>query len=100
MTATMRRRPSWSDGNWRDESSCRTEPIDLFFPSGFGLDARVRASRAKAICRSCPVRAECLEFALATYQDHGIWGGFDDEERRVLRRRRRAMARAASAAPA
>lgn len=92
---TIRRRPSWSEGDWRDESACRTEPLELFFPTGFSVAARTRARAAKSICRSCPVRAECLEFALATYQDHGIWGGRDEEERRVLRRQRRAAARMA-----
>jgi WhiB family redox-sensing transcriptional regulator len=35
------------------------------------------------------VRADCLEWSLATFQDAGVWGGLDEEERRVIRRARR-----------
>jgi WhiB family redox-sensing transcriptional regulator len=48
------------------------------------------------VCDSCPVRAQCLQFALETNQEAGIWGGTSEEERRRLRRvwlaRRRAAA--------
>lgn len=40
---------------------------------------------AKAVCRGCRVREDCLDFALATHQDDGIWGGRSEEERRELR---------------
>ena len=40
------------------------------------------------MCGECEVRAECLEFALDTNQDSGIWGGLSEEERRVIRRQR------------
>ena len=38
---------------------------------------------AKALCAACPVRAECLEFALETGQVHGIWGGLTAQERLI-----------------
>jgi WhiB family redox-sensing transcriptional regulator len=41
------------------------------------------------------VSRQCLDFALETNQDSGIWGGLTEEERRVIRRRRVAAARAA-----
>jgi WhiB family redox-sensing transcriptional regulator len=40
---------------------------------------------AKAVCAMCPVRPECLTWALATGQDAGVWGGTSEEERRVMR---------------
>lgn len=46
----------------------------------------------KAICRACPVRAECLDWALATREPFGIWGGLNEEERRRIRVRGRAVA--------
>ena len=42
--------------------------------------------KAKAVCAGCPVRKDCLEFALDTSQEYGIWGGYDEDERRPLRR--------------
>jgi WhiB family redox-sensing transcriptional regulator len=41
---------------------------------------------AKAVCRACEVQAMCLEFALATNQEAGVWGGTSEEERRKLRK--------------
>lgn len=52
-------------------------PHDLFF-SG------TRASSAKRVCEGCPVRWDCLMFALDTGQAHGVWGGLTTEERKVL----------------
>jgi WhiB family transcriptional regulator, redox-sensing transcriptional regulator len=44
--------------------------------------SRERAEQAKAVCAVCPVRRECLQFALATRQAHGVWGGMSEHERR------------------
>jgi WhiB family redox-sensing transcriptional regulator len=51
---------------------------------------------AKAVCQSCPSLEPCLEFALATNQDSGIWGGTSEEERRKLRKQWLARQRRAS----
>ena len=78
------------DGTWwRESAACRRHDPELFFPIGNTGPARAEIHRAKAICAACPVRAECLAFALETHQDYGIWGGCDEDERRVLRRQRR-----------
>ncbi|MFC9355225.1 WhiB family transcriptional regulator [Rhodococcus sp. NPDC057014] len=42
---------------------------------------------AKQLCRGCPVRARCLNYALDAYEPHGIWGGYTEDERRKLWRR-------------
>jgi len=52
--------------------------------------ARIQAARAIALCTACPVRAECLEFAMRNWTDgsgEGVWGGFVAAERRAIRRR-------------
>jgi WhiB family redox-sensing transcriptional regulator len=67
----------------------------MFFPAS---DAD--AGDAKAVCANCPVREQCLEWALATRQEEGVWGGLTDNERRRLRRRRRDAARRAAASAA
>lgn len=51
--------------------------------------AAERTERAKAICRTCTVRDECLRFALDTSQEYGIWGGTDEKDRQRIRRRQR-----------
>ena len=76
--------------NWREQAACRHEDPDLFFPIGTSGPALMQAEQAKAICRRCPVREPCLEFALDTGQTLGVWGGTGETERRALQRRRKA----------
>jgi WhiB family transcriptional regulator, redox-sensing transcriptional regulator len=74
--------------DWRSAAACRSADPELFFPvSGFG-QALKQVAEAKAICARCPVRRQCLAFALRTRQPHGIWGGMTEEERAVIRRPR------------
>ena len=74
--------------NWRDEAACLHEDPELFFPIGTTGRALEQIEEAKAVCKHCPVIKKCLEWALDTNQDAGVWGGLSDEERRLLRRRR------------
>jgi len=75
---------------WRTYALCRGLGAELFFPVGAASSrALEQAEGAKAVCRACPVREPCLEFALATNQEFGVWGGLTEEERRPLRRPRR-----------
>ncbi|MEE1752094.1 WhiB family transcriptional regulator [Streptomyces sp. SP18CS02] len=78
--------------NWREAAACRTEDPDLFFPIGTGGPALLQAEEAKAVCRRCPVREQCLQWALENNQDIGVWGGLGENERRALRRRTRKRA--------
>jgi WhiB family redox-sensing transcriptional regulator len=52
---------------------------DEWFPAATATaPARAEARSALALCAACPVRAECLEFALRHWRSvgrHGIWGG-------------------------
>lgn len=80
---------------WRLDAACRHVDPDLFFPTGTARSAADHIEAAKAVCQSCAVRVPCLEYALSSHQDAGIWGGTSEEERRKLRkawlaRRRRA----------
>jgi WhiB family transcriptional regulator, redox-sensing transcriptional regulator len=71
---------------WRDRAACRRRGVDpeVFFPEKGGS-----ARPAKRICRQCPVRADCLAYAIATRQQFGIWGGLSQRERQRLRERPR-----------
>ncbi|MDJ0769865.1 MAG: WhiB family transcriptional regulator [Ilumatobacter sp.] len=85
---------------WRDHALCRDTDPDLFFPVGTTGHALTSIDHAKQVCAECSVAQECLDFALDTNQDSGIWGGLSEEERRVIRRKRAAALRAARAAAA
>ena len=71
---------------WRRNAACRDTDPDLFFPIGTTGPAIEQIESAKAVCRSCDAQTLCLEYALATNQDSGIWGGTSEDERRKLRK--------------
>ena len=62
---------------WMEDAACLGVDPDLWFPSRGST-----GTRAKAICAGCPVRVECLDYALENNEQHGIWGGLDLPERR------------------
>jgi WhiB family redox-sensing transcriptional regulator len=73
-----------TDGRrWQEQANCLGVDPDLFFPER-GASTR----EAKAVCRGCEVRGECLEYALAHGEKFGIWGGLSERERRRVRRQR------------
>ena len=88
MTALMRRPVvrAASDA-WKDAGVCQTVDPDTFFPEGRGAQLEARTAEAKAVCMVCPVRPECLAWALETRQDFGVWGGLSEDERRSLIRK-------------
>jgi WhiB family redox-sensing transcriptional regulator len=85
-----------SDLEWRAHAACADVDSRLFFPVGVTGPAVGQIAAAKAVCARCPVRAACLEFAVVTNQEYGVWGGTSEEERRALRRAWRAGAQQAS----
>lgn len=79
MTGLLPRTPIQTP--WADQAACRGMDPGLMFPAR-GEDARA----AKAVCATCPVRAECLDYALSNGEYYGIWGGKSEKERKSLRR--------------
>lgn len=79
--------------DWRQHAECRSEDPDLFFPIGTSGPALLQTEQAKAVCRRCPVREPCLEWAMETDQTLGVWGGTGETERRALKRRIKAARR-------
>ena len=73
---------------WVHRALCKDEDPELFFPVGNTGPAASQIDAAKAVCTRCPVRVPCLEWAMQTAQDSGVWGGLTEEERRALRRAR------------
>ncbi|MBM7172286.1 WhiB family transcriptional regulator [Streptomyces sp. G44] len=86
--------------DWSQRAACVDEDPDLFFPVGTtGLALRDLAA-AKRVCARCPVRGECLAWALETGQAAGVWGGTDEVERAALRGETRRAGRRRAAAGA
>ncbi len=74
---------------WVHRAKCRDVDPELFFPVGTTGPAAAQIEAAKVVCGQCSVRDQCLEWALVTGQDAGVWGGTSEEERRSIRRARR-----------
>lgn len=70
------------DVSWKLRGLCAQTDPEAFFPEKGGS-----TSEAKKICGRCEVKAECLNFALATDERFGIWGGLSERERRKLKRK-------------
>lgn len=86
MIATVARRhpllalaadaPSW------DGAACVGEDPEKWFHDDFsGTAANADTEEAKRICRGCPIREQCLTWALAHDIRFGVWGGLDTDER-------------------
>ena len=72
--------------NWRARAKCLGSDPGFFFPLGGTGEPLAQAETAKRVCQTCAVRGPCLQFALETNQDTGVWGGTTEDERRALRR--------------
>ena len=66
----------------RIDPACRNNP-DLFFPEDWdvGSERRNVISLAKSYCEVCPIRSQCLEYAITAKEEFGIWGGLTPQER-------------------
>lgn len=69
------------------KGDCKGHPTDWWFPEhGPYAEARETISRAREICMNCPVREECLDFALSFPNLQGIWGGLSPRQRQRERK--------------
>ena len=96
MALTWNRLIDWDADDWRSRAACRSTEPDLFFPIGTTGQALDQIDAAKSVCQICEAQAECLEFALATNQESGVWGATSEDERRKLRKAWLAARRRAS----
>lgn len=75
--------------DWQRRARCRGEAGRDFYPPFTGERKReriAREARAKELCATCPVRAQCLDHAVHTGERHGVWGGLTADERGAWRR--------------
>jgi len=73
--------------DWGSTPNCRGTDPEVFFSSEKYSDTR---RTALALCKGCPTKRSCLEFALDNHEA-GIWGGTTEEERRIMRLFRQAL---------
>lgn len=66
---------------WQSKARCLEADPEVFFPERGGS-----SKAARAVCNQCPVRVECLRYALQNREQFGIWGGTSERERRKLRK--------------
>ena len=83
----------YKDETWRDEAQCKDIDTEIFFPPRDKDIYRTIAAEAKTYCfgdgvrPECPVRVDCLLYAINTDEVHGIWGGMSHRERNALLRK-------------
>jgi WhiB family transcriptional regulator, redox-sensing transcriptional regulator len=75
--------------DWWRWAACQEADPELFFPVAPVGPGAGEIAQAKALCAACGVRRQCLQYALATHQVHGVWGGMTEAERLVHARRER-----------
>jgi WhiB family redox-sensing transcriptional regulator len=79
--------------HWLFLGACRNEDPELFFPIGRTGPAEQQIEDAKRVCRRCDVVDACLEWAVRSGQNAGVWGGLSEDERHALQRGRRYRSR-------
>jgi WhiB family redox-sensing transcriptional regulator len=72
--------PARFAARWRGLAACRGIDLDVFFP-----ERGESAEPARQVCARCPVREQCLDYAISNGITDGIWGGLSERERRALR---------------
>jgi len=73
--------------DWRHHAACREVDPELFFPIGNTGPALLQIDEAKQVCGRCSVQGPCLQWAVDSGQDAGVWGGLSEDERRAYKRR-------------
>ena len=77
------------DDTWQTRGECNGAPQEIFF-----TERGETKKRALSYCNVCPVRQECLDYALDNDERFGIWGGKSERQRRAIRAQRRSEAAA------
>lgn len=68
-------------GDWLAVAPCKADPDLMFATTAHDIED------AKAVCRGCSAIERCLQWALDTGTEHGVWGGLSEAERRTMQRR-------------
>ena len=89
----------WEENvQWMNEGNCsglasKEGNYDTFFPEDNVVGQKDPTARAKAICADCPVRMDCLDYAIRNHVNYGVWGGMSTKQRTQVARQRRREAK-------
>ena len=72
----------FEDVEW-ENAACRGVGVDTFIPSSGEADEADK-QEALDLCAKCPIRLDCLQYALDNNEEFGIWGGVPQTERRQM----------------
>lgn len=73
-----------TDFSWAERALCRSENIKSTGADWYADADRIACKIAISVCGDCPVVENCLAYALATNEAHGIWGGMTPAQRSML----------------
>jgi len=76
-----------ADVVWRSKGACQGLDAEIFYPEN-----EDHAEFALSVCEQCAVRIACLDYALDTREQQGVWGGATARDRRKILRQRRQSA--------
>lgn len=76
---------------WQDDAACASTDVEAFYFDAWEKRP-AELTLLKRMCAHCPVQDACLQYALQTNEQYGVWGGLTPDERRLLRRRQRRTA--------
>ena len=71
---------------WQDRANCKGMDPALFHEEKPFNWPKKQLARAKAICATCPVAQDCLQFAIENQYLLGVWGGMTYNERLAYRK--------------
>jgi WhiB family redox-sensing transcriptional regulator len=74
--------PITEERPWMVFGACRDTDPAVFFPT-----TRDGVDEALAVCATCPVRSDCLDYAIEARERFGVWGGMTEKQRRRLQRK-------------
>jgi hypothetical protein len=83
------------DDYWMKLGVCRRpEPgySDEAWTAVFFEDPGGHYIKAKSLCRACPVRFQCRDWAINNGLDTGVWGGLTPNQRKSYARQHRIVA--------
>lgn len=82
--------PTLDQWSWQEKGACKNLDTEIFFLdfNEKGKSKRNKNRTAIEICKKCPVKMQCLEHAITTPENFGVWGGATPEQRAIIRRTR------------